>query len=78
MQEIRNMCREIDLLSPSVDDDGRRPDNAEYPWPAIVDTVPVVCAPCEWSFPVQNRLYTPLGKLMLKSAAAILDKLASR
>ena len=29
---IRAICREIDLLHPQIDDDGRRPDNVEYPW----------------------------------------------
>lgn len=29
---IRALCREIDLLHPSIDDNGLRPDNVEYPW----------------------------------------------
>ena len=29
---IRQLCREVDLLYPQVDDNGRRPDNVEYPW----------------------------------------------
>ena len=32
MPMIRQLARETDLLAPSVDDDGRRPDNCEYPW----------------------------------------------
>src|SRR5947208_2956023 len=31
MNELRDLCREIDRLHPQVDDDGRRPDNVEYP-----------------------------------------------
>ncbi len=29
---VRQLAREVDLLTPAVDDDGRRPDNCEYPW----------------------------------------------
>ncbi len=29
---VRHFAREVDLLAPSVDDGGRRPDNCEYPW----------------------------------------------
>jgi hypothetical protein len=29
---IQHFARKVDLLTPAVDDDGRRPDNCEYPW----------------------------------------------
>jgi hypothetical protein len=29
---VRQLAREVDLLAPAVDDEGRRPDNCEYPW----------------------------------------------
>ena len=29
---VQQLAREIDLLSPAVEDGGRRPDNCEYPW----------------------------------------------
>lgn len=29
---VRQLAREVDLLAPAVHDDGRRPDNCEYPW----------------------------------------------
>jgi hypothetical protein len=29
---LRALCREVDLLHPQVDANGRRPDNVEYPW----------------------------------------------
>jgi hypothetical protein len=32
---IRELAREVDLLAPAVDDDGRRPDNCEYPWESV-------------------------------------------
>jgi len=32
---IRQLCREVDLLHPQVDDNGRRPDNVEYPWTGV-------------------------------------------
>ncbi len=31
MEAIRRLSREVELLSPSVDDGGRRPENCEYP-----------------------------------------------
>lgn len=32
IDRLRQLAREIDLLAPTVKDDGRRPDNCEYPW----------------------------------------------
>lgn len=29
---IHHLARQVELLAPSVDDDGRRPENCEYPW----------------------------------------------
>jgi hypothetical protein len=59
------LCREIDLLHPQVDDGGRRPDNVEYPWPALAPTK----IPALWKFPVSQKLQTAPGRLLLKVAA---------
>jgi hypothetical protein len=32
LKYARTLAREIELLSPAVDDVGQRPDNCEYPW----------------------------------------------
>jgi hypothetical protein len=65
MAQIRQLCREIDLLHPQVDDNGRRPDNVEYPWTGISGGVEV---PAQWKFPLAGRLYQDAGRLLLKAA----------
>jgi hypothetical protein len=65
-QELRELCREIDLLHPQVDDGGRRPDNVEYPW-AFAGGVAI--APASWTFPIQAHLYTRTGKSLRKVAS---------
>jgi hypothetical protein len=62
---IRELCREIDLLHPQVNDEKRRGDNAEYPWPGNSGKIEV---PAQWSFPVSNNLETSPGRAMLKAA----------
>lgn len=75
MNEIRKICREIDLLCPSVDDDGRRPDNCEYPWAS--SSGDKVCIPCEEKFEIQNRLLNSSnGILIIKAAKYACTKLS--
>jgi hypothetical protein len=62
---IRELCREIDLLHPQADNDGRRPENVEYPWPAIATGVEI---PARWNFPLADRLNSPSGRLLLKAS----------
>lgn len=65
---VRVLCREIDLLHPQVDDNGRRPDNVEYPWiTAAGDAMP----PAAWQFPLAARLNSPTGRLLMKAAVAL-------
>ena len=78
MEQLRALCREIDLLAPAVDDDGRRPDNCEYPWAGWQQGQPVVWAPCQWTFRVDARLRTPLGQSLLKTAFALCENAADR
>src|SRR5580704_4214390 len=60
LASIRQLCREIDLLHPQVDDEGRRPDNVEYPWTGPSgDTL----VPAQWDFPLTRRLYSNTGRL---------------
>jgi len=51
---VRQLAREIDLLAPSVDDDGRRPDNCEYPWESADGSLHV---PAEHNFGSLERLH---------------------
>jgi len=48
-----NICRQVDLLHPQVDDNGRRPDNTEYPW---LDNNGWVVAPVNHHFSELNSL----------------------
>jgi hypothetical protein len=70
---IRQLCREIDLLHPQVDDDGRRPENVEYPWMGNLGKAEV---PARWRFTLTRRLYSNPGRQLLK-AASILTRNAS-
>jgi len=63
--QIRQLCREIDLLHPQVDDDNRRPDNVEYPWTGSSGGVEV---PAKWKFSLAGRLNSNPGRLLLKAA----------
>lgn len=65
---IRQLCREVDLLHPQVDDNGRRPDNVEYPWIGSAGNSEV---PAQWNFPLARRLYSPSGRLLLKAAISL-------
>jgi hypothetical protein len=68
INEIRELCREIDLLHPQVNDNDRRPDNVEYPWKAKSGAIEV---PAESTFPLVSRLYTNPGKVLLKAAVSL-------
>ena len=68
MASVRDLCREIDLLHPQIDDAGRRPDNVEYPWATPGGDTAV---PCRWTFPVARRLHSHTGKLVLKAAVRL-------
>ncbi|MGA2251892.1 hypothetical protein [Terracidiphilus sp.] len=68
VNEMRALCREIDLLHPQPDDDGKRRDNVEYPWPENTGTV---VAPSEWKFPIGARLHSPSGRKLIKAAKSL-------
>jgi hypothetical protein len=67
---IREVCREIDLLHPQIDDDGSRPDNVEYPW--ITGTGDALApAALGAGFAVLPRLNAHTGRLLMKGAIAL-------
>jgi len=68
MTPIHELCREIDLLHPQVDDDNRRPDNVEYPWAGSSGQVEV---PARWKFALASRLYSNPGRKLLKAASLL-------
>ena len=65
---IRQLCREVDLLHPQVDDNGRRRDNVEYPWLVASGDVEV---PARWEFSLVRRLYSNSGRLLIKAAVSL-------
>ncbi len=69
----RPLARELELLSPSVDDGGRRPANCEYPW---VDAAGRLHVPAEEPFPNLAALDTHLGTVFLKLLRAAVDRMA--
>ncbi len=63
---LRQMCRlarEVELLSPAVDDGGSRRDNCEYPWKRSDGSL---CVPANYSFPNLSLLTELPGRVFLK------------
>lgn len=58
---LKTLAREIELLAPSVDDGGRRPDNCEYPWE---DRQGKLHVPAEFDFPSMRFLSAPVGRIL--------------
>jgi hypothetical protein len=53
------MAREVELLAPSVNDGGNRPDNSEYPWED--KAAGVIRIPAEFTFPNLGVILQPSG-----------------
>jgi hypothetical protein len=70
---MRQLAREIELLSPAVNDDERRHDNCEYPWELQNKQLRV---PAEFSFPNLRLLTDPVGRNMLKIVHEAIGHLA--
>jgi hypothetical protein len=51
---VQKFSREVDLLAPSVDDNGRRPDNCEYPWE---DAGGALNVPAEYAFATLGTMH---------------------
>jgi len=62
MRHFSHLAREIELLSPAVDDAGRRPDNCEYPWEIGGGSI---CIPAEHQFSNLDLLTQPDGRTFL-------------
>lgn len=67
------LAREIELLSPAVNDGGRRPDNCEYPW----EEGGQVRVPAAWTFTALNLLLAPAGPSLLKLIYSAILRLAA-
>lgn len=70
----RRLAREIELLAPTVNDGGKRPDNCEYPWE---DAKGKLWIPSDYKFFTSQLLFEPHGRTVLKLIrAAVLRLLA--
>lgn len=74
LAHCKGLAREIELLHPSVDDGGRRPDNCEYPW----EQGGRLYVPAEWSFPALNLVVIQGGPSLLKLIYHAIQRLAGR
>ncbi len=71
IKAVRNICRQLDLLNPAVDDGGRRKDNCEYPWQTMETNMIV---PAEFKFPVLNSLQTVEGRRLIVVVKTLLQQ----
>jgi len=71
LKGIREICHEIDLLHPAIDQGGARPDNVEYPWATVRDGKALVMAPADASFRVADRLRNHVGRQIMKAATLL-------
>ncbi|ODT98864.1 MAG: hypothetical protein ABS79_05230 [Planctomycetes bacterium SCN 63-9] len=67
----RRLSPEIELMNPSVDRNGQRPDNCEYPWE---DAVSKLHSPLDWSFNPARILRNPLGPSFIKLLRLAMDR----
>jgi hypothetical protein len=72
LRQIRHLAREIDLLSPAVHGDRRRPENCEYPW----ERDGTLCIPADYTFPNLSLLAEPVGRTILKIVHEAISHLA--
>jgi hypothetical protein len=73
VQNAKSLCREIELLSPAVDDNGNRKDNCEYPW---VDAKGILCIPAQHDFESLRFLKKRFGRVFLRLVTLTIDELA--
>ncbi len=69
IRAIRSLARKIELLAPSIDDDGRHPANCEYPWIGPDGSIVV---PAEHNFSL-NLLHESGGRHLIKVLAAAIE-----
>lgn len=78
MKRVAHLAREIELLSPAVDDDGARPDNCEYPWEgrtAEKDGSRTLHVPADHPFSNLSFLEEHVGVMLLKMIPVAIDDL---
>lgn len=63
LKHANRLAGEIELLAPAVDDQGKRPDNCEYPWE---DGQNKLWTPMTYKFLTEQLLTEPHGRTILK------------
>ena len=71
---VKHLAVEVELLNPSVDRDGRRPDNCEYPWE---DDTRSMHSPLDWTFAPVALLRLPHGGQFVTVLGTAIDRLLS-
>jgi hypothetical protein len=74
-RQFDHFAREIELLAPSVDDAGRRPDNCEYPWENTRGTVIV---PAEFEFPELDIVTNAAGQELLRLIPRAIEQMLAQ
>lgn len=72
LPHVKHLAQEIEFLSPSVDRNGQRRDNCEYPWEEQDGSV---LSPLDWSFHPAHLLMARAGRTFLKSVKEAISRL---
>lgn len=73
LTRCKHLAREIELLHPTPDAGGKRPDNCEYPW----EQGGQLFVPAECSFQALNLVAEQYGVTLLKILKRAIQRLAS-
>lgn len=67
----RHLAAEIEVMNPSVDRNGQRPDNCEYPWE---DGAKILRSPLDWTFNPLRLLRDRFGPSFVKLLRLAIDR----
>lgn len=67
----RHLAAEIEVLNPSINPNGQRPDNCEYPWE---DAALVLRSPLNWAFSPLHLLRERFGPSFVKLLHLAIDR----
>ena len=73
LKYTKKLAGEIELLAPAVTEEGKRPDNCEYPWE---DAQKKLWIPIAYTFFTEQLLLEPHGRTVLKLIQWSIDRLA--
>lgn len=68
--QVKHLAREIELLSPSVDQNGQRNDNCEYPW----ESNNSIFSPLDHSFSPSHLLTAKAGRTFIKLLGSAIER----